>query len=99
MAKQTNNWIKKEGNDGIEWTHKHDPRMRVVIMKSARPLRMAEYIIFHVHPAPDKVIMQYPEGAKTMKAALAKAMMHLLHWNDPKKWKSDPDYGKLTDKP
>ena len=95
------NWVKRVIHKGIEWTHKHNRRMRVVIHKQTTPMHpAAEYFIFHTHPAPNgNVVVQYPEGARTLKTATVKAEVHLRHWNDPAKWEKDEDYGRMTNKP
>ena len=94
------NWVKKTIHKGIEWTHKHNPRMIVMIHRQTHPGRKAEYYVFHTHPAPrGNVVVQYPEGARFLKTAVEKAEVHLRHWNDPAKWEKDEDYGRMTNKP
>jgi hypothetical protein len=87
------NWISNKTE--TSWTHKSNPQMIVAILVTKRG-----YEILHTHPAPGgKVILQYPEYTDLMRVARKKADLHIKHWNDPMKWTTDKDYGKLDKKP
>jgi hypothetical protein len=96
----SNNWIKTVKGRETVWAHTTNPKMTVQLIVLLSNLGKNEYFIFHMHPAPGgHVIIQKPEHTPNEKTAYKKIEMHLKHWNDPKKWKTDPDYGKLTNKP
>lgn len=87
----TDNW--NANKTKMIYTHKKDPNVFVLIRKNLD--NYPKYLVFHAHPGPERTITQEPEGALTMASARKKAEMHMKHWNDPTKWKSDPDYGKV----
>jgi hypothetical protein len=93
----TDNWTKKRVSNGTRWIHNSNHRVTVELYRLEDPKRLW---VYHHHPAPyGRVVLQDPEIFKELKGAMKSVEMHLKHWNDPKKWKTDPDYGKLTNKP
>jgi hypothetical protein len=100
----TNNWIElkaeRKGGKIGEWVHRNHINLRVIIRLNSNPRNPAKYFVQHYHPGPEgHVILQNPEYVNDLITARKKVAMHLKHWNDPKKWTKDPDYGKLTNKP
>ncbi len=90
----TDNW--KENSKKTIYTHKVNPKMVVEIIESNDPVN-AKYFVYHTHPGFGNIIIpQKMERATTMKHARQLAEVHMKHWNDAKKWKTDPDFGKAN---
>lgn len=91
------NWIEKRTkNGGVNWAHKNHINLQVIIQRNTNPMIGPKYFVLHYHPGPGaSVVKQLPEYASTLAGAMLLARPHLKHWNDPRKWKSDPDYGKM----
>jgi hypothetical protein len=77
------------------WKHKYNNLLQVLILPNRGVRPASRYIVIHYHPGPrGTVILQPSDHANSMVEARKKARMHMKHWNDPKKWQSDPDFGK-----
>jgi hypothetical protein len=88
------NWTanKKE----TTYAHKFNPNMVVKILKSHDPVN-ASYFIYHTHPGYNGIVIpQKMERATTKKRARELVIPHLHHWDDHKKWMTDPDFGKAN---
>jgi hypothetical protein len=90
----TDNWT--ENSDKTIYRHKTNPKVTVAILPNVLEPKFGKYYVVHSHPAPNGgFVMQPMEGARDMASARKKAEMHMRHWNDPTKWREDPDYGKM----
>jgi hypothetical protein len=90
----TDNWI--ENATKTNYVHKSNPKMVVKIMNSNDP-KNAKYFVYHTHPGYGGIVIpQKMERAMTMDHARKLVEVHLHHWNNSKKWASDPDFGKAN---
>lgn len=90
----TDNWT--ENGSKTIYKHKSNPKMVVMIIESNDPVN-AKYFVYHTHPGFGGIIIpQKMERAMTMKRARELAEIHMKHWNDSTKWRSDPDFGKAN---
>lgn len=88
------NWI--EGRNGMLYRHRANLKMVVKIMRSHDPVNAA-YFVYHTHPGFHGIVIpQKMERATTMKHARQLAAVHLRHWDNASKWRTDPDFGKAN---
>jgi hypothetical protein len=89
----TDNW--KENATKMVWTHKSNPHLKVMIVPNHGVKPLTKYIVVHYHPGTEGIVVPQPfEHTSSMAYARKLVRVHLKHWNDPKKWRSDPDFGK-----
>jgi hypothetical protein len=90
----TDNWT--ENRKKTVYKHTVNPKMVVIIMESNDP-KNAKYFVYHTHPGYGGIVIpQKMERATSMEHARQLAEVHMKHWNDAKKWKTDPDFGKAN---
>jgi hypothetical protein len=90
----TDNWT--ENKNKTLYQHKVNSWMIVAIMESHDP-KNAKYFVYHTHPGYGGIVIpQKMERATSMEHARRLAEVHMKHWNDATKWKTDPDFGKAN---
>jgi len=85
-----NNWLSNKTE--TYYYHKDNHKVIVAITPT---IPRGRYQVFHSHPGVGgSSVPQELETALNMASARKKADKHMRHWNDSRKWRSDPDYGK-----